>query len=559
MGVAVSTILPADLKLDLRKGGMRFEDYRKDTLIASVPKENLVEAVTYVHDDLAGRFITSAGTDMRTLNGSYRVNQLFALDAQRQFLVLFSDVDPEDPVIPSITALIPGANWAEREVRDMIGVAPVGHPDLRRLVLPDDWPADVHPLRRDFKIDERPPAAPENKVRIHTPPKDATLFPIGPFFPTLEEPAFINLYIHGEEIVGMDYRGFYNHRGVEKLGDSDLTYQQVPYLAERICGICGFVHSSSYCQAVEKATGIEIPRRAAYIRTLLLELERIHSHLLWIGLACHFIGFDTLFMQAWRIREPVMWLTEYLTGNRKTYGMNKIGGVNRDLPADAIDRIKPVIDKIEASSLQVVDAIVEDSSLRARLVNAGVLSNEAARAFCVVGPTARGSGVDIDVRRDHPFAAYDELEFQVCVETGCDIWSRTLVRIRELLKSINIVRQVLKNIPPGPILADFAEIKPYQVGVSSVEAPRGEVVHYIMTGPENRPYRWRVRAPTYNNLQSIPAMLQGAKLADAPISVGSLDPCFSCTERIQVVDRDTGEVRVYRQDELLARYQAKGR
>jgi Ni,Fe-hydrogenase III component G len=223
--------------LNLQKGGIKLEKARDDMLIASVPGKDLVEAVQHIRDDLEGRFITSVGTDMRALNGYYEVSQLFALDEDKTFLVLFSQVNPADPNLPTITGLIPGANWAEREVRDMIGVTPVGHPDLRRLVLPDDWPNDVHPLRKDFKVDERPPAVPENKVRINIPPKDSSVVPIGPFFPTLEEPVFINLFVHGEEIVGMDYRGFYGHRGVEKLGDSDLTYQQVPYLAERICGI----------------------------------------------------------------------------------------------------------------------------------------------------------------------------------------------------------------------------------------------------------------------------------------------------------------------------------
>jgi Ni,Fe-hydrogenase III large subunit len=273
--------------------------------------------------------------------------------------------------------------------------------------------------------------------------------------------------------------------------------------------------------------------------------------LLWIGLACHFIGFDTLFMQSWRIREPVMWLTEYLTGNRKTYGMNKVGGVARDLPPDAMERILPVVAKIETETLGAVDAILGDSSLQARLAGTGVITPEVARAYCVVGPTARGSGVDIDVRRDHPFAAYDEVEFEVCVEQGCDIWARTLVRIRETMESIKMVRQLLNQMPDGPVMADFDEIPPYRVGVSSVEAPRGEVHHYAMTGPDNRPFRWRVRAPSYNNLQVIPSMLQGQRIADAPISVGSLDPCFSCTERMAVIDKDSGAVKVYKQEELL--------
>lgn len=237
MAVEPRTRIPPDLSLNLQKGGIKLEEAREDMLIASVPKEELVEAVKHVHEGLGGRFITSCGMDMRKLNDCYRINQLFALDADRTFLVLYSDVSPADPTIPTITDLIPGAGWAEREVRDLIGVKPIGHPDPRRLVLPDDWPDYLYPLRKDFKVDDRPPSQPKNKVRINLPPEDASVLPIGPFFPTLEEPVLINLYVHGEEIVGMDYRGFFGHRGVEKLGDSELTYQQVPFLAERICGI----------------------------------------------------------------------------------------------------------------------------------------------------------------------------------------------------------------------------------------------------------------------------------------------------------------------------------
>lgn len=290
----------------------------------------------------------------------------------------------------------------------------------------------------------------------------------------------------------------------------------------------------------------------------MLELERVHSHLLWIGLACHFIGFDTLFMQAWRIREPVMWLTEYITGNRKTYGINKVGGLTRDIPADAKERILPVLATVEAEVTNVVDAIFEDGSLHARLKGSGVLTYEDALGYCVVGPTARGSGVDIDVRRDHPFAAYAELDFEVCVEKGGDCWARTLVRIRELTESIKILRQALDRLPAGEVAAEINFIEAYQVGVSAVEAPRGEVSHYVMTGEDKRPFRWRVRAPSYNNLQSIPALLRGMTIADAPISIGSLDPCYSCTERISVLNKDSGEVRIYTRDELLKLSQQKG-
>ncbi len=528
-----------------------------DTLVVNVDGAYLVEAVRYLRDQMNARFMYSVGADAREQSGCFAVNQIFSLDDNKVFIVLRTDVDPADANIPSITSLVPAANWHEREVRDLIGIRPLGHPDPRRLVLPDDFPEDVYPLRRDFHYDEHPPIE-NHKVELKTPPVGASLFPIGPFYPTLEEPVFINLFVEGEHIVGMDYRGFYAHRGIEKLGDSKLTYQQVPQIAERICGICGFVHSTTYCQAVEKATGIEIPERARYIRTILLELERVHSHLLWLGLACHFIGFDTLFMQAWRIREPAMWLAEYITGNRKTYGINKIGGLTRDLPADAKERIFPVIDRIEQQVMQVVDAILQDGSLAARLKGSGILTPEDARDYCVIGPTARGSGLDIDARRDHPFAAYADLDFEVCVEKGCDSWARTMVRIRELSESIKLLRQALDKLPEGGIATSIDSIAPYNVGVSAVEAPRGEVSHYVMTGTDQRPFRWRVRAPSYNNLQIIPVLLRGMTIADAPISIGSLDPCFSCTERMGVIDKGTGAVRVYNRDELLRISQQRG-
>ncbi len=259
-------------------------------------------------------------------------------------------------------------------------------------------------------------------------------------------------------------------------------------------------------------------------------------------------------MQAWRIREPVMWLSEYITGNRKTYGMNLIGGVSRDLSEDAVSRIRPVIDKVEKETSAVIDAILEDGSLKARLIGAGILTYEDARALCAVGPTARGSGVAIDARIDHPYAAYDELDFDICVEEGCDIWARTLVRAREVLEAIKITRQIIDRLPGGPVMAEVKSIPVGRVGSTSVEAPRGEVHHYVLTGEGQRPFRWRVRAPSYNNLQTIPSLLENMSIADAPISVGSVDPCFSCTERVTVIDKQTGKLQIYTQDELLKQF-----
>jgi Ni,Fe-hydrogenase III large subunit/Ni,Fe-hydrogenase III component G len=531
-----------------------------DTLRFAIEKTAMRAVVSALLDKLQARFMISVGTDKRPVTGDFAISHLFSLDPEHLYVLLESPVSEKDPRIESITEIIPGANWAEREFRDAIGVHPDGHPDPRRLLLADDWPEGVFPLRRDFPYDYQPPRSENVRPQMREPPAGASVMPIGPFFPVLEEPAYWRMFVEGETVVGCDTRIFYNHRGIEKLGESVLTYNEIPYLAERICGICGFIHSTCYCQALEKAAGIAVPRRARYIRTIMLELERIHSHLLWLGIAGHIIGFDTVLMQTWRIREPVMWLCEEISGNRKTYGMNTVGGLRRDLPNSIKPKLLETLAEVEKESIAVRNAVVGDTTLQARTKGVGVLTKEWAKQVCVVGPPARASGVAIDARIDHPYAAYDELPPRIATEEAGDTWARVLVRVAELLESIRLVREALSAMPPGPICAEIKEeIPPGRIGVSVVEAPRGEAIHFVLTGGDNRPYRWRVRAPTYPNLQAMPAMVAGANIADVPITLGSLDPCFSCTERLETIDRRTSEVRVYSHAELLKMSRSKAR
>ncbi len=311
------------------------------------------------------------------------------------------------------------------------------------------------------------------------------------------------------------------------------------------------MHSTGYCQAVEKAADIEVPARARFIRTIILELERVQSHLLWLGIAGHIIGFDTVLMQAWRIREPVMWLCEKITGNRKLLGMNIVGGVRRDIPKEMHPELMEVLDKVEKETKKVLDAVVTDTTLLMRCENVGILKNEDAIAYSLLGPTSRGSGVALDIRVDHPYAAYKEVGCEVVVETGADIWSRLLVRLKETVESIRIIKDSLAMMPKGEIVADMSDpIPPGKVGLSSVEAPRGETHHFVITGEDCRPYRWKARAPTFQNLQGIPLMVAGETIADVPIALGSIDPCFSCTERLETVDVKSGKIKIYSKAEL---------
>ena len=524
-------------------------------LFLTVNKANMPEVADYLFNSAKARLVLSSATDKSPINGTYEVSYIFSMDQDRLMVAVKEVVDPADPHIPSLTNIIPGADWHEREMRDLMGIVPDGHPDPRRLVVSDDWPEDKYPLRKDFPYNFRPPRVTEIKPPMREPKeneKQATILSIGPFFPTLEEGAYFRLYVEGEQIIGSDYRGFYAHRGIEKLTETVLDYNQVPFMAERICGICGFVHSATYCAAVESAAEIEVPPRAKYIRSIMLELERIHSHLLWLGLAVHYLGFDTVLMQTWRIREPLMWLTEQITGNRKTYGMNLVGGVRRDIDAETAGKILTTLKKIESESKELIAAAAEDNSIKMRLENVGTLSKEDARKICVVGPTARASGVAIDTRKDHPYLAYPDLDFKIAVQEGCDIWARTLVRAEELFTSISLIRQMIEKMPASELMAEVGPIPPWREGIAASEAPRGECAHYVITGPDNRPYRWRVRASTYPQLQSIPKMLDKMSIADFPIIVGSIDPCFSCTERVIAVDTRSKNIRTYTQQELLA-------
>jgi Ni,Fe-hydrogenase III large subunit/Ni,Fe-hydrogenase III component G len=491
---------------------------------------------------LGGRYLVSVGYDNIARDGTLGLIHTFSFDRDEMFVCLRTAAPVQDPVFDSITPDIPNAGWSEREYMDLLGMRFTGHPKPKRLILSDDWPEGVYPLRKEVPWNLMPPPAENVAYQLDECPEGCTVIPVGPFHPTLHEPAHFAVFVDGETIKGCDYRGFMVHRGIEKLCQTQVTYNEVPFIAERICGICGSVHATSYAQCVELAAGLKISRRAEFIRTIMLEIERMHSHLLWLGVAGHLIGFDTVFMQAWRVREAIMWFGEKLTGNRKTYGMIVVGGVRRDITPELADELRGVLTNIEKELMTIKNAIIGDTAIHRRTKGVGCITKEETMLWSLVGPVARARGVDIDARRDHPYAAYDEVKFDVPVLDSCDVWATVVVRILETFESIRIIRQALDKMPAGPIMAEFSEdVPPLRHAISAVEAPRGEVVHYLITGEENRPERWRVRAPTYPNLQGVPLMLLGNQFADLPIIIGSIDPCFSCTDRVIKVDMRSGE------------------
>ncbi|MDD5432609.1 MAG: nickel-dependent hydrogenase large subunit [Candidatus Omnitrophica bacterium] len=364
------------------------------------------------------------------------------------------------------------------------------------------------------------------------------IVPIGPYHPLQEEPEFFQLFVEGEKVVDIEIVIGYNHRGIEKLAESKHL-DQVPFLVERICGICSSSHPYAYVLAVEDILGGEqsiVPERALYIRTIIDELQRIHSHLLWLGLAGHFIGYNTVWMWAWKYREPVLDMFEMVTGNRQNYAMFKVGGVRRDILDEDIPIIKKTLDDLLPAIDMFKGAVSDDPVIKARLKGAGILTKQQIIDWCVVGPTARASGVSIDVRRDEPYGVIDRVDWNLIVEKDGDVFAKTLVRVLELYECVSIIRQCLDKMPKGPIDADIKDI-PAGEGIGRVEAPRGECFHYIKTDGTNRPVRLKIRAPSFMNVASNKVGCVGGTISDAALTLAAVDPCYCCTERTAVINK----------------------
>jgi membrane-bound hydrogenase subunit alpha len=375
--------------------------------------------------------------------------------------------------------------------------------------------------------------------------------PVGPIHPALKEPIRLALSVDGEEIVDVDIFAGQVHRGIEWLGMNRNNPIQTIYLAERICGICNICHPFAFVMAVEHAAGITPPPRAEYIRTIIAEMERIHSHLLWAGIAAHEIGFDTIFYLAWRVREEIMDLIEYVTGNRITKAMFQIGGVRRDITEEQFPRIRQSLDYYKSIFGQLKRVFLDDRTIKMRTKNVGILKREDALKLLTCGPSGRASGVPKDVRQDQPYAAYADLDIKAMTPdmvSGAvvgDVYDRIIVRLLEVKQAIEIIEQCLEEMPPGPILAQpkIAVLlktltQAEGEGIGRAEAPRGEVIHYVrLEAGQSTLATWKVRAPTYVNLMSVPIILKGMQIADVPITFASLDPCMSCTNRMIITDR----------------------
>lgn len=360
--------------------------------------------------------------------------------------------------------------------------------------------------------------------------------PIGPQHPALKEPGHFLFTVEGEIVTDAAVRLGYAHRGIEKAAEGRNWVQNL-YLLERICGICSHIHATAYSLGVEQLAGAEVPPRAQAIRTLVAELERIHSHLLWLGVAAHEAGFDTLFMYSWRDRETVMDLLESLTGNRVNYSANLLGGVKFDVSEEQADAVRQGLDFLEGRTRHYLDVVTNDALFLQRTRGIGVMTRSQAELLGSVGPTARASGVIRDVRAEAPYAAYSDFPVKVIMAEAGDLEARFVVRINELLECFRLIREILAHMPEGQISVRIPRRIKSGEAIIRVEAPRGELLYFIKSNGSDTPERVKVRTPTICNMTSVIKLAVGHQLADIPMILVGIDPCFSCNDRSVVIRR----------------------
>lgn len=492
-----------------------------------VPVTLLKPVAAWLHRSLGAGLVQMVGVDERPVDGTFRLYTIF--QAEDRLLILRTAVAEE---FPSLTLEVPAAHWYEREIQDMLGLRPDGHPDPRPLVLHGGWPRHLHPLRRDFDLRAWPEPVPVPPLAFQgVEGAGVAEVPVGPIHAGIIEPGHFRFSTLGENVLRLEAQLFYTHRGVEKRAEG-LTLAQGLYLAERVCGACALSHAVAYAQAAERLTGAEVPARGRCLRAVGLEMERLYNHVGDVANLCAGAAFAFGHSQGMRLKEVLMQLNERVWGHRFLRGVAALGGVRRDLAAAALADIRQTLAWVETEWQEIVAVILGNGIFMDRVRRTGVLAGEVARALGAVGVAARASGVDADLRRDLPYAAYAGLSFRVPVYPAGDVASRLQVRLVESFESMELIRQLLDGLPGGPVrLAALPPAPALARAVGYVESPRGANLHFLMTGSGGEIYRYMVRSASYPNWPLVPYALPGNLVPDFPLINKSFELCYACLDR----------------------------
>ncbi len=546
-----------NIEIELKQAETLLVTWNKETshpdptrLDAVILPDDLRAAVGSMHNAGWGYLSAITGLDLGIEAGQLEVLYHFCKGPAITTLRVRQPRDTQ-PVVPSIADIIPPASFFERELQEMLGFSITGLNNSNRLFLPDDWPEGVFPMRVDFTKEQAAPVP--GRLADDLPEQGVVggntfVVPIGPQHPALKEPGHFEFTVDGEIVTAARMRLGYAHRGIEKAAEV-RNWNQNLYLFERVCGICSHTHAMAYSMGVEKLAQVLVPPRAEAIRELVAGLERVHSHLLWLGVAAHEAGFDTLFMYSWRDRETVMNLLEQITGNRVNYSANVLGGVKCEIGPEQAKAIKEGLNYLETRVRHYLEIVTTDVMFLNRTRGIGTISFDEAVKFGLLGPTARASGLVRDVRVEAPYGAYLRYPISSVTETNGDLEARFKVRLKELLVSCFAMRTIVDNLPEGPLSVRVPRKIPAGEVISRMEAPRGELFYYIKSNGGETPARIHVRTPSLCNWVSVLEKAVGGQLADVPMLIAGMDPCFSCNDRMVTVVRP-GEQSTWSWDQL---------
>ncbi len=497
-------------------------------LACEAPRVAMPPLADLLRSDPGAELELLAGADTRRDTGAFTLVYRFASrpPGPIDIVVVGVRVPPEHPVFPSLATRSYAASRYEREIQDLLGLTPVGHPDPRRLPLHQFWPEGYHPLRRDaappgdFADDGQP--YPFRRV------EGEGIFEItvGPVHAGIIEPGHFRFSVEGETIVNLETRLYFVHKGTEKLFET-LPLERTPALAERISGDTSVGHAVAYAQALEALAGVPIPRRAALLRVLFLELERLYNHVGDVGAILNDTGFAFAHAHCGRLREDLLRLDERLTGHRLLRGAVVPGGVTLDLPGPAVAEAAATIARIVADFEEVTTIALGNTLVLERLQGTGRLSLRTAAEMQVVGLVARASGIDADARRDTPFAAYGELAPRVAVHQEGDVWARTMVRIEEAREAVRLIGEVAARLEPGPIAAPLGALPPRQHAFGRCEAWRGPILHWVATGPAGELVRVKVKDPSFVNWPALEYAVLKNIVPDFPLCNKSFNLTYS--------------------------------
>lgn len=488
----------------------------RNELYMQVRPEKILEICTFINGELNFPLVSLFANDEKSICGGYGVYYVFADRENGQLLTIKTLVSKEKMEICSISEKVHAAALYEREMSDLFGIVPVGHPDAKRLVFHSNWPQGVFPLQKEFDGKSKPEFADEEIKFKKVMGEGVFEIPVGPIHAGIIEPGHFRFSVAGEPVINLEAQLYYVHKGIEKMCEGQ-SIERCLYVSERISGDETFANSLAYCQAIEKIAQVKIPDRAQYTRVLFGELERLTSHLgdlagVCLDAAYGFATFQFRMMRGWAYATA-----DELCGMRFLRSVNKLGGVRQDFAAGKEGKLIEQLQKIRKELTDTVTIIKANSLFSDRVENTGILASSIAIDLNAVGPGGRASGICYDVRKSFPYEAYPKMEFHIPKHSGGDINSRINVKIEECFESIDLMIKAIESMPQGKICEPVNGVEPYRFAFGLTEAPRGENIHWVMTGENNTIFRYKIRTPSFCNWPALCHAVKGNIVPDFPL------------------------------------------